>query len=176
MALLVVAACGMKILFARRGSDDGTDDTGSGGGKATMAQRLRPLLLPGLLTLLTLAELWHVPFVHVPADVPAIYFEIAESDEEFAVADVPVKRYRDRAKYMFYQTVHGKPIPAGIVNRAEAGLKDTTGEIVSLLSDRRNINPATLEHLRRYGAGYVIEHSFDEDGKDSVVVHDLGRH
>ncbi len=172
MALLVVAACGMNILFSRRG---GGDDDGVGE-KGAMADRLRPLFLPGLLALLTLVELWHIPFVYVEADVPAIYFEIAQSDEEFAVADAPVKRYRDRAKYMFYQTVHGKPIPAGIINRAEAGLQDTTGGTTSLLSDRRNINPETLAHLRRYGAGYVIEHSFGADGIDSVVVHDLRRH
>jgi hypothetical protein len=108
----------------------------------------------------------------VEADVPEIYYEIAETEGEFAVADVPSQRYRDRAKYMFYQTVHQKPIPAGIVNRAEAGLENTTGEVVTILSDKSNINSETLEILRRYGAGFVIAHSF-HDGKDHVAVYRL---
>lgn len=177
MALLVVAACGMKILFSRRGKGNAQDADGSGGGgKDALVNRLRPVVLPALVALFALVELWHIPFVYVEAGVPDVYFEIAKSGEDFVVADVPVKRYRDRAKYMFYQTVHGKPIPAGIVNRAEAGLEETTGGIVSLLSDRRNINPETLAHLRRYGAGYVIEHSFGSHGRDRVVVHDLRKH
>lgn len=166
MALLVVAACGMKILFSSRGAGD-AEKTGQ--------NKWRALLLPGLLALFTLAELWHIPFKYVEADVPEIYFEIARSDEKFAVADVPSKRYRDRAKYMYYQTVHQKPIPAGVINRAESGLEDTTGDIIAILSDKRNINPTNIEHLRRYGAGYVIEHSF-HNGRDTVVAHNLRKH
>ncbi|NQU08780.1 MAG: hypothetical protein HQ583_09475, partial [Candidatus Abyssubacteria bacterium] len=170
VALLVVAAWGMKSLFSPSNNSmaEGVSESGN-------RNRWRTLFLPVVLALLVTAELWHIPFKYVEADVPEIYFEIAENDEEFAVADVPVKRYRDRAKYMFYQTVHGKPIPAGIVNRPEAGLEDTTGEIISLLSDTRNINPESLELLRRYGAGYVITHSF-QNGRDSVVVHNLREH
>ena len=167
MALLVVAACGMKSLFSNRSAGIVKEAQERG-----INSRVRELILPGVLAIFVLVEMWHIPFEYVEAGVPDIYFEIAQKKGEFAVADVPAKRYRDRAKYMFYQTVHGKPIPAGIVNRAEAGLEDTTGGIVSLLGDRRNINPETLDYLRRYGAGYVIEHSF-EDGRDSVVVHDL---
>jgi hypothetical protein len=170
MALLIVAACGVKSLLANRNS--AAEETARERG---IRRRARELALPGVLALLVLVEMWHIPFVFVEADVPNIYFEIAQEEGEFAVADIPAKRYRDRAKYMFYQTVHGKPIPAGVINRPEAGLKDTTGAVVSLLSDRRNITPVTLDYLRRYGAGYVIEHSF-EDGKDSVVVHDLRNH
>jgi len=169
MALLIVAACGMRILFSVRGDETSEEASEGAKGKGRLAA-----FLPVALALLVLAELWHVPFRYVEADVPEIYFEIARDEGEFAVADVPARRYRDKAKYMFYQTVHGKPIPAGIVNRPEAGLKDTTGDIISILNDERNINRENLERLRRYGAGYVIVHSF-KDGEDEVAVHDLRR-
>ncbi len=167
MALLVVAACGMKILFSpsTKTSEKNASNPESGG-------RLRAMLAPSILALLVMAELWHVPFKYVEADVPDIYFEIAKSDDEYPVVDLPVNRYRDIAKYMFYQTVHGKPIPLGIINRPETGLRDTTGRFVSVLKATKEPDAETLEAIRQYGARFVIMHSF-RDGRDSVVVHDL---
>ncbi len=130
------------------------------------------MILPGLLAFLVMAELWRVPFKYVEADVPEIYFEIARSDEEFAVVDLPISRYRDIAKYMFYQTIHEKPIPVGIINRPEAGLRDTTGRIISMLKTKKELDSEMIEALQRYGAGYVILHSFEGES-DRVVVREL---
>lgn len=167
IALLVVAAYGMKILFSRPAQDSPNEGVGL---KAALLRR--GILVPLLFSLLVLVELWHIPFTYVEADVPDIYYEIAESEGDFMVVDIPAKRYRHQAKYMFYQTVHKKPIPTGIINRAEEGLEDTTGGLRALLRITEEVNPELLGTLRRDGAGFVIVHSF-QNGKDKVVVHDI---
>ncbi|RJP72358.1 MAG: hypothetical protein C4532_06290 [Candidatus Abyssobacteria bacterium SURF_17] len=166
IALIIIAAYGMKALFAGK-ADNPAHDLG--------VSWRRRVLLPGVLALLVAAELLHIPFRYVSADVPEIYLEISRSDKEFAVVDLPITRYRDIAKYMFYQTVHQKPIPIGIVNRPEAGLEDTTGGILSILRSIDEITPQLLDALRDYGAGYVIMHEF-QDGADHVTVHELLPH
>ncbi len=167
IALLVVASYGMKILFSRA---DERRSKGDSGPRISFLRR--GVLVPSLLSLLVLAELWHIPFRYVEADVPEIYFEIAKSEGDFMVVDMPARRYRHQAKYMFYQTVHKKPIPMGIINRAEEGLEDTTGGLRALLRAATDVSPELLGTLRREGAGFVIVHSFG-NGKDEVVVYDI---
>ncbi len=164
-ALIVIAAYGMKHLFMRyRVASEGETTSG--------AARLRKPAITVGLTLLLVSELFLSPFRYVKADVPDIYFEISKQEEEFAVVDLPVVRYRDIAKYMFYQTVHRKPIPIGIINRPQADLTQTTGEIIEMLKTARRVDAALLETLRQYDAGYVIVHDFQGE-KDRVTVYEL---
>lgn len=165
IALIVVASYGLARLL-----DSPEKVSDSGGWRSILRRRT---VLPSIFGILLMAELAHVPFRYVEADIPNVYFEIAQEEEEFAVVDLPVQRYRDLAKYMFYQTAHKKPIPIGILNRPEAGLEDTTGRITSMLREAgSSADPQLLEELRRYGAGYLILHDFQE-GKDRVLVYDL---
>jgi hypothetical protein len=89
----------------------------------TWLARLRPghgralsVAWPILLGLLVLMDYWSVPTVTVSADVPEFYYSLAEEPGDFAVVGLPGTRGHTEY-YMFYQTVHERPILAGHVSR-----------------------------------------------------------
>jgi hypothetical protein len=68
------------------------------------------------LSILVLLEYWSWPFPTREPDVPEFYHQLAAEAGDFAVADVPISNDLSK-RYMYYQTVHGKPIVAGHVSR-----------------------------------------------------------
>ncbi|MGD2144326.1 MAG: hypothetical protein PVF54_07605 [Anaerolineae bacterium] len=74
------------------------------------------LAWPVLIAFLILLDYWSVPMVTVSADVPDFYQAVAEDPDGFAIMGVPGSRGHTEY-YMFYQTVHERPILGGHVSR-----------------------------------------------------------
>jgi hypothetical protein len=71
------------------------------------------LVFTGALTVLLGAL---IPTDMVTARVPAFYAALVEEPDDFAIVGLPGKR-QITERYMFYQTVHGRPILGGHVSR-----------------------------------------------------------
>jgi hypothetical protein len=69
-----------------------------------------------LLGLLILVDYFCVPTDTVTAHVPAFYSALAEEPGDFAIVGLPGKR-QITERYMFYQTIHGRPLLSGHVSR-----------------------------------------------------------
>jgi hypothetical protein len=69
-----------------------------------------------LLTVLVLADYWSVPTTMITAAIPSFYATLADEPGDFAIAGLPGDR-RHTESYMFYQTLHGRPILGGHVSR-----------------------------------------------------------
>jgi len=77
---------------------------------------LPKLAFTGLLGLLILLDYCSIPTSTVPAHVPDFYSALAEEAGDFAIAGLPGDR-RNTEFYMFYQTVHARPLLGGHVSR-----------------------------------------------------------
>jgi hypothetical protein len=75
-----------------------------------------PLTITVLLGALVLVDYFSVPTDMVSACVPAFYTALAEEPGDFAIVGLPGKR-QITERYMFYQTVHGRPLLSGHVSR-----------------------------------------------------------
>jgi hypothetical protein len=72
-----------------------------------------------LFSLLILFDYANVPAAMVEARVPDFYQTIAETPDDFAIVGLPGDR-RSTEYYMFYQTVHGRPLLTGHISRLPA--------------------------------------------------------
>ncbi|MCK4718709.1 MAG: hypothetical protein KAT70_08580, partial [Thermoplasmata archaeon] len=75
-----------------------------------------PAVLVTLLSLMILVDYLSIPTLTVSAQVPAFYTALADEPDDFAFAILPGRR-RYTEYYMFYQTIHGRPILGGHVSR-----------------------------------------------------------
>lgn len=82
---------------------------------ARSKRRWRHPLVGGMIALL-LFEFLCLPFPTTPADVPAYYTALASAPGDGAVLDLPMGRHRSKL-YMYYQTVHRRPLVEGHVSR-----------------------------------------------------------
>ncbi|MCA9936784.1 MAG: hypothetical protein KC415_22770 [Anaerolineales bacterium] len=78
----------------------------------------RIALVVGAVSLL-LFEYWNGPFRGSVPAVSAFYDTLAANDEQTAVIDLPLGRQPSK-RYMYYQTIHGKPIAEGLSARTPA--------------------------------------------------------
>jgi len=110
----------------------------AGYGAAALQGRLawrRPALLWGLLSALVLFDYFNLPAATVPAHVPDFYLSIATppsptsppglggaegGPDDFAIVGLPGDR-QSAEYYMFYQTVHGRPLLDGHISRLPPG-------------------------------------------------------
>jgi hypothetical protein len=79
------------------------------------ARLARPAVFTGLMGVLLLLDYLSIPTATVPARVPAFYSSLAEEPGDFAIVGFPGKRAHTEY-YMFYQTVHSRPILGGHVS------------------------------------------------------------
>lgn len=115
-----------------------------GHGAAALKEQLawrRPVLLWGLLSALILFDYFDLPTATVPANVPDFYRSIARlssptsppglggtgggqggvnEPDDFAIVGLPGDR-QSAEYYMFYQTVHGRPLLDGHISRLPPG-------------------------------------------------------
>jgi hypothetical protein len=66
------------------------------------------------------AILWENPIPPLPTtqtEIPQWYQELAEEEENFAILEIPFHNRGFDKLYMYYQTIHGKPILVGHVSR-----------------------------------------------------------
>jgi len=68
------------------------------------------------LAALVLFDYFNLPAATTPAHVPDFYFALAKEAGDFAIVELPGDRQHTEY-YMFYQTVHGRPLLDGHVSR-----------------------------------------------------------
>ncbi|GAB4347057.1 MAG: hypothetical protein Kow0099_28840 [Candidatus Abyssubacteria bacterium] len=115
----------------------------------------------GGLILLVLVELWNVRFRESVVSAPPIYTEIAKEPGEFAVLDLPINRYYALTEYMYYQTIHEKPIPTGVLSRYDKSLRDFANELAPRGGSPAELSGTEVERLIEAGVRYVIYHNPD---------------
>jgi hypothetical protein len=69
-----------------------------------------------LLCTLVVLDFWSVPTMTVSANIPDFYYDLADEPGDFAIIGLPGTRGHTEY-YMFYQTVHKRPILGGHVSR-----------------------------------------------------------
>ncbi len=76
----------------------------------------RPAVFVTLLGGLILLDYLSIPTATVSAHIPAFYYSLAKEPGDFAIVGMPGKRHFTE-NYMFYQTVHERPLLGGHVSR-----------------------------------------------------------
>jgi len=90
----------------------------AGYGMSWLLSRLRrPVVLTVGLSALLLVEYLPWPYPTVQPSVPPFYHQLAQEPDEFAVLDLPLGTRTVAKPYMYYATVHGKPLVEGHVSR-----------------------------------------------------------
>ncbi|MBK8905564.1 MAG: hypothetical protein IPM53_30560 [Anaerolineaceae bacterium] len=82
--------------------------------QSSYGRRWRAVLL--LAVPLLIFELWNGPFPGMPATVHPFYQALAQEPERFALIELPLGRQAAKP-YVFYQTVHEKPMVEGLSAR-----------------------------------------------------------
>ncbi|MBX3025052.1 hypothetical protein KF840_09095 [bacterium] len=132
----------------------------------------RPWTAPRLLEIALLAGLVLERYPRLPPAmetprVPAFYAALASDPEPFAIMPTPVDYYHQQV-YMFWQTVHGKPVTSGGGARASAGTGQWLAAYRRAPADRRQAL------LQQANVRYVVEHAARHDellaGEPRVVV------
>ncbi|RJP25063.1 MAG: hypothetical protein C4520_02800 [Candidatus Abyssobacteria bacterium SURF_5] len=121
-------------------------------------------------SVLLLIELWNIPFMQEMPAVPKIYMDIGRDEQEFAVMDLPSDSYPALAKYMYYQTLHEKPIPAGLLSRTDPQVVEYGRELIPKSSKAGKLSLEEGERLRALGFRYVIYHDIDQSADNILAV------
>jgi hypothetical protein len=117
-----------------------------------------------VLSSLILLEYWAWPFPTREPEIPAFYHRLAAESGAFAVVDLPITNDLSK-RYMYYQTVHGKPTVTGHVSRPPEGAYDfieSNDLLRSMWEDGQpdwSGDPASaLNTLADAGVRYLIAH------------------
>ena len=86
-------------------------------------QRSASLFIVPIVSALVLFEFLVYPFPTTLAHVPPFYVQLAQEPGSFAIVEAPLDRQTDKF-YMYWQTVHGKPLVNGHVSRPPASAFD----------------------------------------------------
>lgn len=165
MGAIVLACYGLAYIAAKPRYQNGAEKRGE---PASGAKLTRYSLIAGL-SLLLLLELWNIPFYSSPETVPPAYVKIGEESGEFAVLDLPIDRYSDVTRYMYYQTLHEKPIPTGVISRADPSVYAFVEDLLPKESMPPLVDEAAVQRLKDNNVKYVIYHR-DNDGADEIYL------
>jgi hypothetical protein len=118
-----------------------------------------------LLTALILADYWSVPASMITAAIPNFYATLADEPGDFAIVGLPGDRNRTE-QYMFYQTLHARPILGGHVSRLPPGALafESSVPLLAGMYDSGEINmqlpdiSRQLSLLDQAGFRYLILH------------------
>lgn len=125
----------------------------------------------GGFTVLLLVELWNIPFGKRTLPIPEAYRTIGNEPGEFAVMDVPADTYPALAAYMYFQTLHEKPIPGGIISRPDPAAEQFLRDLLPKHpDDPAALSPAEAERLKQLGIKYVVYHQPGGDAQDILAV------
>jgi hypothetical protein len=113
---------------------------------------------------LVLLEYWAWPFPTTPTDIPDFYHQLAANPDGSAIVDVPMTNDLSK-RYMYYQTVHGKPTVTGHVSRPPEGAYDFINSVplLNALWNTRRPPPERrlsddVEELAGVGINYIVVH------------------
>lgn len=109
-----------------------------------LARRPRWTSAAGVVALvLLLAEFWTAPYAMSPPDTPGFYRELARTAPDPArpaLLNLPMNY--DRPGYLWYQTVHGRPLTVAYISRDDPR---TLTERVPLLQHLRHLGPDIID-------------------------------
>ena len=111
-----------------------------------------------------------LPIPSASADIPAAYADIAADPVAGAVLDLPMTVPNlERAVYVWYQTVHGRPVPWGLNEPMPRALLDNplTATLIRLEATRARSLPPLLPDLELVLSARLLA----RQGYRSVVVH-----
>ncbi|MFL7793914.1 MAG: hypothetical protein AB8I69_17350, partial [Anaerolineae bacterium] len=119
----------------------------------------------GALIALLLFEYWYFPFPTTSAAVPDFYLHLSASSGQGAILDLPMGRQPSK-RYMYYQTVHGRPLLEGHVSRTPSTAYtfiETNPLLRSFLACEDIALPPVilsqdLDTLREAGVEYIVLH------------------
>ena len=122
-------------------------------------------VVPAVCGLLIGWEYLCVPIWTTPQGVPPFAYQLRDEGDEFAVLDLPIGRTPDK-RYLYYQTVHQKPIVGGHISRPLPGTYDfiETHPLLCQLFEGSLVDVTTepvmqqVESLAGMGIRYVVLH------------------
>lgn len=138
-----------------------------GYGVAWLVDRVRrPGVWTAGLGLLLLFEYLPWPYPTVQPSVPPFYRQLAQELGEFAILDLPMGARTVAKPYMYYATLHGKPLVEGHVSRLPVSAYDFIDSVPLLYGLHRSneMDPALgdvsrqLSALAEAGVRYMILH------------------
>ena len=122
------------------------------------------LFIVHLASALVLFEFLAWPFPTTPAHIPPFYVQLAQEPGSFAIVEAPLDRQTDKF-YMYWQTVHGKPLVNGHISRPPASAFDfIQGNGITRAFARR-------EPLRGHAQLGVELTALAETGVRYIVIH-----
>jgi hypothetical protein len=138
-------------------------------------KRVAKYVLTALLTGLLLFEFWNGPYPFRRAQVNPFYQQLADEEGQFAIIPLPMGRQKVKL-YLYQQTIHQKPIAAGVIARTPKEALDYINDNYLLNRWRRlgelecndKSMPAiqdSLDQMVKDGFRYVIVHNRDNANK-----------
>jgi hypothetical protein len=127
----------------------------AGYGAAWLLPRLkRPWVWTVSLSALVLFEYLPWPYPTVRLSVPPFYEQLAQEPGDFAILDLPMGDRTASKPYMYYATVHQKPLVGGHVSRLPASAYDFIDSIPLLygLHQSNEMDPALGDISRQLSA------------------------
>jgi hypothetical protein len=128
-------------------------------------KRWSPTLVTAGLAIVILFEYLSIPLPRTEAHVPPFYGLLAKEESDVAVLEAPIGRAFDK-EYLYYQTIHGKPLVNGHLSRPPQDAYRFLEEVPILSALAADEPPAwpdrhvvaQLEPLAAVGVKYVILH------------------
>ena len=129
------------------------------------SRRRRAWVVPAVCGLLIGWEYLCVPIWTTPQGIPPFAYQLRDEAGEFAVLDLPIGRTPDK-RYLYYQTVHQKPIVGGHISRPLPGTYDfiEAHPLLRQLFERSPVDVTAgpvkqqVESLAGVGIRYVVLH------------------
>jgi hypothetical protein len=138
------------------------------------------LLLAGVFALLILGEYASFPFPQSSADVPDWLIARRDDPDDYAIVHLPNHLFGHNKYYMYYQTVHGKPLANGKVARVprealayweSVPLLDGLQDVEAIQINRADVS-RQLQLLHDAGFRYLIIHKNLSEGRQVVIWRD----
>ena len=122
-------------------------------------------VIPTACAMLIAWEYVSVPMWTISTNHPPVVDRLRSEEGEFAVLDLPMGRAADK-RYLYYQTIHERPIVGGHISRPLPGTFDTidASPLLSLLSDGLPVDledealAQEMANLGATGIRYIILH------------------
>ncbi|MBD3391702.1 MAG: hypothetical protein GF418_06550 [Chitinivibrionales bacterium] len=128
-------------------------------------RRWLPSTVAALCCMFIFVEQWTYPFPSQDTNVPAVYQKIAADPNDVAVFEVPSEHWETQARYIHFQTAHGKKIAKGIVSRQSPSQQRflETDTLALLLRGERPLpdtclNRRTVSRFANTGYRYIVVH------------------
>ena len=112
--------------------------------------------------LLIMQDCWCGPFVMSQINVPDYYYRIKDDSGDFALVNFPLLGWKPNERYMYYQTVHNKPIIGGQLARSSL---EYFNQFTSLTSSPESYKAFHIKYIIVHKEFYSLEYYNDTCSK-----------